>query len=50
MKAISAREAAPEKVLMRDYIDSRFNFGRVPASGSRGDLARDRGSAAIGRA
>ena len=27
MKAISAREAAPEKVLMRDYIDSRFNIG-----------------------
>ena len=27
MKAISAREAAPEKVLMRDYIDSRFNLG-----------------------
>jgi hypothetical protein len=27
MKAISAREAAPEKVLMRDYIDARFNIG-----------------------
>jgi hypothetical protein len=27
MKAVSAREAAPEKVLMRDYIDSRFNLG-----------------------
>lgn len=27
MRAISAREAAPEKVLMRDYIDSRFNLG-----------------------
>ena len=27
MKAIGAREAAPEKVLMRDYIDSRFNLG-----------------------
>jgi hypothetical protein len=27
MKAISAREATPEKVLMRDYIDSRFNIG-----------------------
>jgi hypothetical protein len=27
MKAISAREAAPEKVLMRDYIDARFNLG-----------------------
>ena len=27
MKAISARDAAPEKVLMRDYIDARFNIG-----------------------
>jgi hypothetical protein len=27
MRAISAREAAPEKALMRDYIDSRFNLG-----------------------
>jgi hypothetical protein len=27
MRAISAREATPEKVLMRDYIDSRFNIG-----------------------
>ena len=27
MKALSAREAAPEKMLMRDYIDSRFNLG-----------------------
>jgi hypothetical protein len=27
MKAVSAREAAPEKVLMRDYIDARFNIG-----------------------
>jgi hypothetical protein len=27
IKAISAREAAPEKMLMRDYIDSRFNLG-----------------------
>jgi hypothetical protein len=27
MKAISAREATPEKVLMRDYIDARFNLG-----------------------
>jgi hypothetical protein len=27
MKAISAREAVPEKVLMRDYIDARFNIG-----------------------
>jgi Protein of unknown function (DUF3043) len=26
-KTISAREAAPEKVLMRDYIDARFNLG-----------------------
>jgi Protein of unknown function (DUF3043) len=26
-RAISAREAAPEKTLMRDYIDSRFNMG-----------------------
>jgi len=27
MRAISAREAVPEKMLMRDYIDSRFNVG-----------------------
>jgi hypothetical protein len=27
MKAISAREGTPEKVLMRDYIDARFNLG-----------------------
>jgi Protein of unknown function (DUF3043) len=27
MKAVSAREATPEKVLMRDYIDARFNLG-----------------------
>jgi hypothetical protein len=27
MKAVNAREAAPEKVLMRDYIDARFNLG-----------------------
>jgi hypothetical protein len=27
MKAINAREAAPEKALMRDYIDARFNLG-----------------------
>ena len=27
MRAISAREAVPEKMLMRDYIDSRFNLG-----------------------
>ena len=27
MRAISAREAVPEKVLMRDYIDARFNLG-----------------------
>ncbi len=27
MRAISAREATPEKVLMRDYIDARFNIG-----------------------
>jgi Protein of unknown function (DUF3043) len=27
MKVIAAREAAPEKVLMRDYIDARFNVG-----------------------
>ena len=27
MKAITARESQPEKVLMRDYIDSRFNIG-----------------------
>lgn len=29
MRSISAREAAPEKVLMRDYIDSRFNLGEL---------------------
>jgi hypothetical protein len=27
MKVVSAREAVPEKVLMRDYIDARFNLG-----------------------
>jgi hypothetical protein len=27
MRAISAREATPEKILMRDYIDARFNIG-----------------------
>jgi len=27
MKAMNAREAAPEKALMRDYIDARFNLG-----------------------
>jgi hypothetical protein len=27
MRAISAREATPEKLLMRDYIDARFNIG-----------------------
>jgi DUF3043 family protein len=27
IKAVGAREAAPEKVLMRDYIDARFNIG-----------------------
>jgi hypothetical protein len=27
MKAINVREAAPEKALLRDYIDSRFNLG-----------------------
>ena len=27
LKTISAREAVPEKVLMRDYIDARFNLG-----------------------
>jgi Protein of unknown function (DUF3043) len=27
MRVVSAREAAPEKVLMRDYIDARFNVG-----------------------
>ena len=27
MKAISAREAVPEKALMRDYVDARFNLG-----------------------
>jgi hypothetical protein len=27
MRAISAREAAPEKVLMRDYIDARLSLG-----------------------
>jgi hypothetical protein len=26
-KAMSSREAVPEKVLMRDYIDARFNIG-----------------------
>ena len=27
LKAVSAREAVPERVLMRDYIDARFNLG-----------------------
>jgi hypothetical protein len=27
MKVVSTREAVPEKVLMRDYIDARFNLG-----------------------
>jgi hypothetical protein len=27
MKAVNIREGAPEKVLMRDYIDARFNLG-----------------------
>ncbi len=27
MRALSAREKAPEKALMRDYVDSRFNLG-----------------------
>jgi hypothetical protein len=27
MKAVNAREAAPEKALLRDYIDARFNLG-----------------------
>ena len=27
MRAISAREATPEKILMRDYVDARFNIG-----------------------
>jgi hypothetical protein len=27
MKALNAREAAPEKALLRDYIDARFNLG-----------------------
>jgi Protein of unknown function (DUF3043) len=27
MRLINAREAAPEKVLLRDYVDSRFNLG-----------------------
>jgi hypothetical protein len=27
MRAINARESTPEKILMRDYIDARFNIG-----------------------
>ena len=27
MRAVNAREAAPEKALMRDYVDARFNIG-----------------------
>ena len=27
MRAINARDATPEKALLRDYIDSRFNLG-----------------------
>lgn len=29
MKAISARESQPERVLMRDFVDSRFSIGEV---------------------
>ena len=27
MRAVNAREDVPEKALMRDYVDSRFNLG-----------------------
>ena len=27
MRAVNARESAPEKALLRDYVDSRFNIG-----------------------
>ena len=27
MRAVTAREAAPEKTLMRDYVDARFSIG-----------------------
>lgn len=27
MRAVNIREAAPEKALMRDYVDARFNLG-----------------------
>jgi hypothetical protein len=27
MRALNAREASPEKALMRDYVDTRFNLG-----------------------
>jgi hypothetical protein len=27
MRAVNAREAAPEKALMRDYVDARFSLG-----------------------
>jgi hypothetical protein len=27
LKAINAREAVPEKALLRDYVDARFNLG-----------------------
>lgn len=27
MRALTAREAVPEKALMRDYVDTRFNLG-----------------------
>lgn len=27
MRAVNAREAAPEKALMRDYVDTRFSLG-----------------------
>ena len=29
MRSMNARDAAPEKVLLRDYIDSRFNLGEL---------------------
>ena len=29
MKALHAREAIPEKILMRDYVDARFSLGEL---------------------
>ena len=37
---MNAREAAPEKALMRDYIDARFNLGEFLLPSRGGDPGR----------